>query len=221
MHDGVMSSNGLTTDRTRHCMASFRIKLCCAATKILPSLFTPTPLRDTNRAGLPWKKNRFYSQPVAKSHCDQPRFPRKTSTYRRFEENPIAFHFMDSFSLLLGRRFLPNFQFRFAHAAGKRFFPECPFSSSLYLLLETVVCKGLLSENLKRIWQRCIFLFHFGIQTLHALRENAIFEKTTYRNDGSFFLVVWCVRCPQPGGKVKHGCFISEIALAVSSVFRM
>ena len=162
MNDGVMSSNGLPAHRTSHCMASFRIKLCCAATKILPSLFTPAPLRDTNRAGLPWKKNRFYGQPVAESHSDQPRFPWKTSTYRRFEEKPFALHFMDPFSLLLGRRFLPNFQFRFAHSVSKRFFPVGPSTSSLDLLLEAVVCKSLLGEYFKRIWQRCIFIADFN-----------------------------------------------------------
>ena len=101
-----MPVDSFATDGASDSMATFGVQHLCTTSLLPPALSpvasSPNSLRDTNGARLPRMENGLDIHPVAKSHCHEPRFSRKTPRSGWFLENPISFHFGYTVSLLFG-----------------------------------------------------------------------------------------------------------------------
>jgi len=118
--------------------------------------------------------------PVAKSHCHEPRFSRKTPRSGWFLENPVSFHFGFTLSLLFACFLFPRFEFCLSHPRCQRPFPQNSLLS-VHSLFETVCGHGSFDELFDRIWQRFIYLSNLKIWTFHFLREIIAACKETRR----------------------------------------
>ena len=126
-----MPVDGFATDGASDSVATFGVQHLCTTSLLPPALSpvasSPNSLRDTNGARLPRMENGLDIHPVAKSHCHEPRFSRKTPRSGWFLENPISFHFGCTLSLLFGCFLFPRFEFCLSHPRSHktRF---CPFT---------------------------------------------------------------------------------------------
>ena len=160
-----MPVDGFATDGASDSVATFGVQHLCTTSLLPPALSpvasSPNSLRDTNGARLPRMENGLDIHPVAKSHCHEPRFSRKTPRSGWFLENSVSFHFGCTLSLLFGCFLFPRFEFCLSHPRCQRPFPQNSLLS-VHSLFETVCGHGSFDKLFERIWQRFIYLSNFA-----------------------------------------------------------
>ena len=177
-----MPVDGFATDGASDSMATFGVQHLCTTSLLPPALSpvasSPNSLRDTNGARLPRMENGLDIHPVAKSHCHEPRFSRKTPRSWWFLENPVSFHFGFTVSLLFGCCLFPRFEFCLSHPRCQRPFPQNSLLS-VHSLFETVCGQSSFDELFERIWQRFILSvelqdidFPFSERNYRCLQRN-------------------------------------------------
>ena len=154
-----MPVDGFATDGASDSVATFGVQHLCTTSLLPPALSpvasSPNSLRDTNGARLPRMENGLDIHPVAKSHCHEPRFSRKTPRSGWFLENPVSFHFGFTLSLLFACFLFPRFEFCLSHPRCQRPFPQnsllsvrfCPFTLFSKLFVAKVLLTNCSKES--------------------------------------------------------------------------